>query len=1070
MTRTALWTLAAVGALAAAARVAHRDSTPRTAAVVVAKAPARSPTAPRDPGWRPPIGIPAPAFGLHETAPPRPEPWTRPVPDYYYVEASSPKATDADNALGWPGRPRRTIPSPLPAGAVVEVYGAYEQGHTSPKQIVGHGTAARPVFVRGVDRANRAQIHHDWQVSGAYTIFENLEFAPASLVVMGQQWEAGPTHHVVVRDSEMHGTLEGGGVGIEGWYGEVNNVVFAKNFVHDNGNVHATVDQDVHCIHVGDHVNTTWILDNEMARCSGDGIQINATAPHYATTHHIYVGRNVSHHHKQTGFWVKQATDVIFSENIAYALRPSDSSMGQCMGSQYGPDRVWFIANRVHDCDYGIAQMSDGDDGERVTQTFVVGNVIYGIHRSTLPHKPTDPWGNAAIMLAGGNRRFVVNNTIYDVDSGVNSPSPFGSLEIVNNIIADVSDREAAHVVIGFPSLVSHLTLRRNVLADDPRLILASPAVRVLAKQLADVQSTSADPHFVDAKTADFHLRADSTARGRGERHAVYDLFRQLYGIDIALDIDGAPRRQVSLGAYETSTGPVEAQEMDRSAAKIAAPLAVAAALAATGGRTAAQPAGPILYVDGQISQASCATYAAAARACGAGGDTAFKTLRAAAAASTRGTTVILRSGTYNEPLVPAQSGTEDQPITFAGYPNETATLTSGEAEPAIQLISREHVIVQGLTVVDSLGFGRLQDSRSNVIQSMVFKRAIAPGTTGGLKLVRSQLNRISGNRFEEGNDNLLLQDSSNGNVISDNAFVTARHTLLVIKCSSGNAVRNNVFTNQQQKAMEILDCEGGSDAPIIYNATKRNLVENNVFGGIRASDRVYVYNAIQHGGQYTIVRRNVFFDALGGGVNYQSYASESLYVYGNRLYHNTFYANRCFAVVGNRGDPQQYNDNQVINNVFFRNTDCQGAGDQVSIDDKSAVILTSNAAETTDPGFVDAGKFDFHLTADSRLVDRAGPLTTTRTAGSGTSLPVRDVLVFYDGNAVPGETGDEIQLLGTTDTARVVTIDYKNNLLTLDRPMSWRAGQGVGLKFAGMGPDFGAFERDLATGPTKKR
>jgi hypothetical protein len=34
-------------------------------------------------------------------------------------------------------------------------------------------------------------------------------------------------------------------------------------------------------------------------------------------------------------------------------------------------------------------------------------------------------------MLAGGINRYIVNNTIYDVDSGINTPG--GSLYIVNN-------------------------------------------------------------------------------------------------------------------------------------------------------------------------------------------------------------------------------------------------------------------------------------------------------------------------------------------------------------------------------------------------------------------------------------------------------------------------------------------------------------------------------------------------------------------------------------------------------------------------------------------------------------
>lgn len=473
------------------------------------------------------------------------------------------------------------------------------------------------------------------------------------------------------------------------------------------------------------------------------------------------------------------------------------------------------------------------------------------------------------------------------------------------------------------------------------------------------------------------------------------------------------------------------------------------------------------IYVDSKISLVACPNYSVAARACSNGRETAYKSLGAAAARAESGTTVLLREGTYREALIPARSGSSERPIVFRNYEGETATITGVDA-PAIQIIGKQWIVVDGLTVSDTTGWARLQDASHNVVQHMSFLRAQAEGTTGGLKIVRSTFNRISENRLEDGNDNLLLQDSSNGNVIFKNVIFTARHTLLVIKCSSYNVVRDNLLVNANQKGMEIFDCEGGSDAPRIYDATKRNVVEGNIFLTTRGSSRVYMYNAIQHGGQYTIVRRNGFLSDLGGGVNYQQYPEESLYVYGNRLYHNTFYANRCFALVGNTGDPSKYYDNRAVNNLFYKNRDCEGQGDQISIAEKNAVIAESNAIETKDPGFVDESKLNLHLKSDSQMIDRAGALTTTSRAGQGTELPVRDVMWFYDGYMIPGELGDEIQLLGTTDTARIVSINYKSSLLVLDRSLSWRAGQGVTLKFAGLAPDYGADEVGLNPPPDK--
>jgi hypothetical protein len=484
----------------------------------------------------------------------------------------------------------------------------------------------------------------------------------------------------------------------------------------------------------------------------------------------------------------------------------------------------------------------------------------------------------------------------------------------------------------------------------------------------------------------------------------------------------------------------------------------VALAAMAVPSAIGAQPAYSTLYVDSKISLPSCDAYNPATRSCTGGRDKAFKALASAVLYTDAGTTVWIREGVYQEPLVPAASGTADHPIVFKNFERETVTLSKIDA-PAVQLIGRSHIVIDGLTVEDTLGWGRLQDARENTIQHMTFNRAVAKGTTGGLKILRSPYNRISENRFEEGNDSVMILDGSNGNIVDKNAFVNARHTLLNIKCSSGNIVRANVFTNANQKAMEIYDCEGGSDAPFRLDSTKRNLVESNIFLVTRGASRSHEYNAIQHGGQYTIVRRNVFLKDLGGGVAYQSYPSESLFVYGNRLYNNTFYDNRCFALIGYSGDPKQYGDNRAVNNIFYKNRDCEGKGEQISIADKATVIATGNAVESSDPGFLDELKPDLHLKRDSRMIDRAGPLTVTRSAGEGTTMPVGDVFWFSDGFTIPGEPGDEIQLLGTTDTARVVRIDFTAKTLILDRSVSWRSGQGVALKFEGLAPDFGAAE-----------
>jgi hypothetical protein len=292
-------------------------------------------------------------------------------------------------------------------------------------------------------------------------------------------------------------------------------------------------------------------VDNELYRNSGDGIQISAgSAAAQPTTHHIYVGRNVAHDNKQTGFWTKQAVDVVFSENLCYAHRPSNSSYGACMGFQYAPERVWFLFNHIHDCDFGIGGSSDNGQGTG-QDSYFIGNLIHRIHHSG-GYNPNTAWSNAAIMLAGSVNRYIVNNTIHDVDAGINSPGARGSVRIVDNIISSVTEPQGSHVFIEMPTTASTSAMHHNLLDGTARIKWGGVTDNLSRFQA----SINADPLFVNPAGEDFRLQAASPAVDAGVMDPVYSTFSSLYGLDIAKDIAGRPRPQgaaMDLGAHERS-------------------------------------------------------------------------------------------------------------------------------------------------------------------------------------------------------------------------------------------------------------------------------------------------------------------------------------------------------------------------------------------------------------------------------------------------------------------------------------------------------------------------------------
>jgi hypothetical protein len=505
--------------------------------------------------WTPPIGIPAPSFGVVETARPVPSPWTTATAGFYYVNASHTASTDSSNPNGTPARPRKTIPNSLPAGAVVELHGTYDRLHTSPNTIVANGTAAAPVFIRGASAAAMPVIRAAWELSGAYVILENLEFAPLDASRTGELVMLAPLHHASLRHSNLHGNLVSGGLGIVSWSSALtHNVVVFNNSIHDNGDLNASYDQDVHGIVVNARVSHLWVVDNRLYRNSGDGIQINAgSTANQSTTHHIYVGRNTAYNNKQTGMWAKQAVDVIFSQNRCYGHRPSNSSMGMCMGYQYATERMWFLYNVISDSEFGIG-VGSNHDGVGVDAAFV-GNIIYNIHHSGTGYNPSTAWASAGIMLAGGQYARVVNNTIYNVDAGINVPFALSSLEVADNIIGQVTVSASNHVFVEDAGLVSRMSMHHNLFEGTPRTRLAGSQKVLTAAQLAASWSLAGSPSFVNATGGDFRLQSSSAAIDRGETsNPVYASFQQRYGLSIARDPYGAARptgAAIDMGGFE---------------------------------------------------------------------------------------------------------------------------------------------------------------------------------------------------------------------------------------------------------------------------------------------------------------------------------------------------------------------------------------------------------------------------------------------------------------------------------------------------------------------------------------
>jgi hypothetical protein len=511
-------------------------------------------------GWVTPLGIPAPPFGVNEAhtmyagqqwdygSGPEAYRDAGNGPYTHYIDNTHPQATDTNNPFGSPTKPRKTIPQNLPAGSVVEVHGGpYTFATGGRTQLGGSGTAGQPIFIRGVGADSRPVFQKESEVLGTYVIVEYLDFSTADSVYVN-----GPNHHICVRHSIKRDGVGryNSALGVGGDSGSSgHDVVFYDNQVHDNGDWEAPPsegDQDYHGLHVSQYAYNIWCVDNQMWHNSGDGIQINAGDGYASTIHHVYVARNTAWENRQTGFWCKQATDVIFSQNVAYHHLNADSSAAG-MGWQYEHTNLWFIFNEC----YGNLDGIRGGSGDG--KTYIIGNVI---------HDNTD----TAINAWNNNLVYVVNNTVYNTGRGI-SVETSDALYAANNIVAKMTYSDYSHLYIfgGNMQDVSHA--RNNLFYQtggqvriewdsSPMNVATFEAVYGAPGRVED--NLEGNPLFVNPAGGDFHLQTGSPGIDHGTATGVVEevnsTFLDLYGVSIAVDFTGAARPAggaYDMGAFE---------------------------------------------------------------------------------------------------------------------------------------------------------------------------------------------------------------------------------------------------------------------------------------------------------------------------------------------------------------------------------------------------------------------------------------------------------------------------------------------------------------------------------------
>ena len=480
------------------------------------------------------------------------------------------------------------------------------------------------------------------------------------------------------------------------------------------------------------------------------------------------------------------------------------------------------------------------------------------------------------------------------------------------------------------------------------------------------------------------------------------------------------------------------------------------------------------------------------------------------------GDNIILRGGTYEGDRIylandGTQTGTVTSPITFKAYSGEkpiinNAYTTSTGAGAAISLGNNNNYIVfDGINIHNVYGhFVYMDRSHHITFKNCEFKNA--DGNWMGVYLQYASyvtmqncvLDEVSDNMNNQ-NVNMIHAEGAHHNLFENLTITRGTHSLIDFQNSYSNVIRNNILHNEWQK-------NSGISAPY-SNKHGRNIYDNNRIFGARPAYTLPGKGAM---GLYVnqssnIIRRNVIYDNQNFGILMDANnAFGNSHINYNKVYNNTFYNNGYLQGYYNTANftITDFNNNwNMGNNVFKNNVSVDGTSQNIYVQSRvnagfdgnvfagnclynpsrpNAMFDVNGIGENNltwfqanhssnvfgnteiNPSFVSAAGADFRLNSNSGCIDKGVALTNTRSSGSGTVVPVYDVGYFTDGMGII--QGDTIMV--GTQQARITSIDYTNNNLTVDRSISWSANAAVNLPYAGNAPDPGAYESGFSSTP----
>jgi hypothetical protein len=390
-----------------------------------------------------------------------------------------------------------------------------------------------------------------------------------------------------------------------------------------------------------------------------------------------------------------------------------------------------------------------------------------------------------------------------------------------------------------------------------------------------------------------------------------------------------------------------------------------------------------------------------------------WRTIQKAADTLVAGDTVYIRAGVYSEQVVPQNSGSAGQPITYAAYPGETAAVDgNGVTLPddlagLFDISNRSYIVVSGLHVTNAgphdnnAGILVLNSSHITIENNSTYNT-----NSSGIGVWGSNNVVVDGNRVEEagggGWQECISVAGTDTFEVVNNEVLNCHKEGIDAKdgASNGQIYRNHVH-HTQQVGIYVDAWDKHTYNIAVYQNVVHDIQDNNGFsigseqGGLL--ENVQVYNNIAYNNRYVgltlhnccpgpsthpvqnvTVINNTFYNngwtVWGGGIAVDNPDAQNVVVRNNIVSQNLYFQ---IAVATDVPTATLNIDHNLVDG--YRGTEGE--------------IYGSDPVTGT-PQFVNAAVGNFHLRQGSPAID----------AGSATDAPAED----FDGHARPLDGDDD--------------------------------------------------------------